>query len=167
MFRWMTALLILVLALAFALAWPQDRPAYAADPAEVEAITSELVCPCATGLSVAACQESIDCSLAAKMESLADELVTSGMSRSEALDYFVEVYSESILISPRKEGFALSAWVVPFIGVGLGMAAISWLSWRWTHQRREAAPATSRVDTSEPDLTPYREQVERDLKQLR
>jgi cytochrome c-type biogenesis protein CcmH/NrfF len=162
--RWLIALL--ALALLFALAQPEDRVAYGADPTEVQAVTSELVCPCNTNLSVAACQESIECPLAAKMESLADELVTSGMSRDEALDYFVEVYSDSILVSPRKEGFALSAWVVPFIAVGLGMAAISWLSWKWTRQRRDAVPATSQGDTGEPGLAAYRKRVERDLEQL-
>ena len=165
MSRWLIALLLV--GLVFALAQRENRVAYGADPTQVEAVTSELVCPCATNLSVAACQKTIECPLAAKMESLADELVTSGMGTDEALDYFVEVYSESILVSPRKEGFALSAWVVPFIAVGLGMAAISWLSWQWTRQRREAVPATPHGDSPEPELTAYRKRVERDLEQLR
>ncbi len=164
MSRWLIA--PLVLALLFALAQPETPVAYGADPTDVEAITSELVCPCSTNLSVAACQKSIECPLAAKMESLADELATSGMSTRDALDYFVEIYGDSILVSPRKEGFALSAWAVPFIGVGLGIAAISWLSWKWTRQRRGAVPATSQGDTGEPDLAAYRKRVERDLEQL-
>jgi cytochrome c-type biogenesis protein CcmH len=161
--RWLVA--ILVLGLILALTQSDSRVAYGADPTQVEEVTSELVCPCASGLTVAACQETVDCPLAAKMENLANELIADGMSKDEILDYFVEIYNESILAAPRKEGFSLSAWAVPFLGVALGVSAMSWLSWRWARQRRKdvaEAPASAG-----PDLTTYRKQVESDLERLR
>jgi cytochrome c-type biogenesis protein CcmH len=161
--RWLVA--ILILGLIFLPTRSEGRAAYAADPPQVEEVTSELVCPCASGLTVAACQETVDCPLAAKMENLTEELIAEGKSKDEILDYFVEIYNESILAAPRKEGFSLSAWAVPFLGVALGITAMSWLAWRWARQRRRdvaEAPASAG-----PDLTAYRKQVESDLKQLR
>lgn len=161
MSRWIIG--VLVSGLVFAVAQPVNQTA-AADPIRVEDVTSELVCPCASGLTVATCQKTLECPLAAKMESLTDELLTEGLTKDEVLSYFVDVYGESILIVPKKEGFALSAWLVPFLAVGLGIATISWLSWRWARGRRDVSAEAAVAD--QPDLTTYREQVERDLGRL-
>lgn len=162
MSRWTKA--VLLAGLLAALAWVAAGEARASQPAAVDEVTSQLVCPCAAGLSVADCQETLECPMAAKMEGLASELLTEGMNADEALDYFVETYGDSILISPQKEGFGLSAWAVPFAGVIAGVGLVAWLSWEWARRRRQA-PAAEPAGVP-PDLAAYRQRVERDLEAL-
>ena len=47
----------------------------------------------------------------------------------------------SILAEPSKHGFNLLAWVLPFVGLGLGAAVLGALAWRWSRSRRQSTGA--------------------------
>ncbi len=53
--------------------------------------------------------------------------------------YFVDKYGEWILLSPPRRGFTLLVWIVPAIGVLLGLGVVSLLIRSWT-RRRSATP---------------------------
>ena len=86
------------------------------------------------------------------------ELVKGGYSAQEIIDAFVDVYGERALMSPKKSGFNLVAWLAPGTAVVIGGAVLVVLLRRWgktAEARRVAAQnrakATGVVDV---DATP-------------
>jgi cytochrome c-type biogenesis protein CcmH len=62
-------------------------------------------------------------------------MLASGKSEQEILDYYVSVYGERILASPRPRGFNLLAWVLPAIFFIAGVLFLAFLLRRWTRQK--------------------------------
>ncbi len=47
------------------------------------------------------------------------ELLNEGMSEQEILDYYYSMYGEQGLRAPKMEGFSLTAWLTPFLILGV------------------------------------------------
>lgn len=58
--------------------------------------------------------------MALEMRSRIRELIAAGRSDREILRHFVDRYGDYILLEPRKEGFGLSAYLLPFLAVAAG-----------------------------------------------
>lgn len=169
MLRWLLSsisLLALVLAFWFfapSLAAPTGPRAADADgEPTVHGIASELMCQCGCAMTVAACQESMECSIADGMVSDIQRRIDAGESKEEILDGFVAIYGEQVLASPRKSGFSLTVWVAPFLAVAVGGAFVSVLAWAWV-RRRPAAAAASASPSPAGDLDPYEKRVDEEL----
>ncbi len=74
-----------------------------------------LRCPICQGLSVKESQDQISLNMKKKIR----ELMIAGKSKEEILVFFEERYGEWILRNPKKAGFNVSLWMLPF-GVILG-----------------------------------------------
>jgi cytochrome c-type biogenesis protein CcmH len=106
--------------------------------AQVRAIAQQLRCPVCQGLSVGDSPSE----LAHEMRSLVREQLQQGKTAEEVLDYFVQRYGEWILLAPPKRGFNLVIWVLPFLLLPLGAAAVYAGVRRWVHQPAPAAAST-------------------------
>ena len=158
--RLLTALLLLSL---LSITWPGWLTvAHADGPPTVHEVASELMCQCGCGLTVAACQESMACTVAAGLVQQIQRQIDAGKSKEEIHEYFVSVYGEQILALPRKSGFSLTAWTAPFLTVAAGAVAVSALAWLWA-RRRSAAPAAETSADSAGILSLYEERVDQDL----
>lgn len=89
------------------------------DEQRAQAIDKSLICPICPG-------ETIDQSqveLAKQMKYAVREMIETGKSDEEILNFFTERYGVSVLSAPPKEGFHLFAWWTPigivFIGIAL------------------------------------------------
>jgi cytochrome c-type biogenesis protein CcmH len=163
--------LLVVLALA-TLMWPAwSIVAHADDPddhktaGQVQSeqghkIARELMCQCGCGLTVAACRDSMTCTVAAGLVEQIERQVAAGKSESEIKDYFVTVYGEQILALPRKSGFSLTAWTTPFLAVGAGAVILSGMVWLWA-RRRSRGPRPQ--EPASDSLSPYEERVDQDM----
>jgi cytochrome c-type biogenesis protein CcmH/NrfF len=127
-----TAALIMVLALA--------SPAAAACPqTSVADLEDEIMCPvCGTSLATAG-----DAPLAVQQRRLIDGLVRQCRSKEQIKDTLVAQYGETVLADPEPEGFDLTAWFVPILGIGAGLtiAGVAALRWRRRRARSQAAGA--------------------------
>jgi cytochrome c-type biogenesis protein CcmH len=119
----------------------------------VRDIASQLRCPVCQGLSVADSPSE----LANEMRTLVREQLQQGKTSAEVLDYFTQRYGEWILLAPPKHGFNLVIWVLPFILLPIGVAAVYLGAHRWV--RRSAAAESS---PRRPD-SPYAERLQREL----
>lgn len=104
---------------------------------QIRQISSELRCPVCQNLSVADSPSK----MADQMRALIRERLEAGESPAAVKAYFVERYGEWILLAPKKEGFNLLVWVLPFLGMAGGVAGLVLVLRRWV-RRPEDVPAS-------------------------
>jgi cytochrome c-type biogenesis protein CcmH len=89
-------------------------------------------------------------SFAEEMRAEIRRRVAAGETKEGIISYFVDQYGERVLAAPPKKGFNLLGWTLPFIGLGLGIGAVSLVIYSWTRRGRGATgPAT---ETSAPTI---------------
>ncbi len=98
-------------------------PSMTAD--ERDALEHDVRCQCGCTLDVYTCRTTdFSCEVSPAMHRDVMALVEGGHSAREILDAFVETYGERALMAPRREGFNLAGYLVPFAALGAGAAAL-------------------------------------------
>jgi len=80
-------------------------------------LSDQLRCPTCMGLSV----KDSDAGFSKIIKGKIVELIRDGKSDEEIIQYFVKRYGEWILRSPTKTGFNLILWMLPGIGILIGL----------------------------------------------
>lgn len=119
---------------------------------QVHHLSAELRCPVCQGLSVADSPSG----MANQMRDLIRERLQAGESPEAIKAYFVERYGEWILLAPKREGFNLLVWVLPFLGLGGGGVVLVFVLRRW---RRRPDAVSESVDAA------YLERVRHEMAQ--
>ena len=109
-------------------------------------VEEALTCQCGCGLTVHSCNH-LQCGSGIPLKQEVLTLVSQGLPRDEILVRFRDKYGEKILSSPTTEGFNLTAWVLPFVVLGIGVVVVLATVRRWTVvARADQAPAVSQLD---------------------
>ncbi|HSL14642.1 MAG TPA: cytochrome c-type biogenesis protein CcmH [Actinomycetota bacterium] len=110
----------------------------------VDSVLKQLMCRCGCNLTVYACERSMVCEVAAAMRDEAEGRLRSGMTINATLAAFVADYGEVVLAAPTKEGFNLTAWILPFVALlfGLAVVVVAVRSWRGGPTDEEVALPT-------------------------
>ncbi len=134
------ALMLVAAGLAGVLAGPAaGRPV---DEATVHDIAAQLRCVVCQSLSVADSPSET----ANQMRGIIRERLAAGDSPEQVKAYFVDKYGQWILLAPPRQGFTLLVWVLPFVGLGLGLVVVAVLVRRWSRRPRIRDAAPERVD---------------------
>jgi cytochrome c-type biogenesis protein CcmH len=130
-------------------------PAFAQDPSrDAFLLYRTLKCPvCDTSL------EGSDSALANQMKEQIRQKLAAGETPEQITAYFVERYGESILLAPPKEGPSLTAWVMPAVGLVIGVGIVTVALRRLSRREPASAPA-SPLPPLDPD---YAARLEREL----
>ena len=96
-------------------------------------LSDELRCPTCQGLSVKDSEAGFSNSIKDKIR----ELMKDGKSDKEILAYFVKRYGEWILREPTKSGFNLVLWILPGVGILIGLFIVLFRSKRWVSQPQQ------------------------------
>jgi cytochrome c-type biogenesis protein CcmH len=150
------ALLGIIVAASFLAA-----PAYAQGPSiddEVNRIAKALYCPVCpnTPLDVCSTQACV------QWRTVIKQKLQKGESESQIRDYFVQQYGEVVLGAPPAQGFNWLAYILPLLGIVLGVA-VAWVTVRgWLIQQPTATSASPAADIPKE----YAERIEKDLKEL-
>jgi len=126
--------LVAALALALLLAAPAAASERHPTLGELE---GEVMCP--------TCKTTLDQStapIADRIRRFISARITAGDTKSQIKDKLVAQFGPAVLAEPSKHGFNLLAWILPFVGLGIGAAALSWLAWRWSRNRPAQATVT-------------------------
>lgn len=138
-----------------ALMLPAVSPA--ASDADIQAVSSRLICYCGcSGLAVADCS----CGTAdAIRERIAGQL-DSGLSPDQVVAAWVAERGEQILATPTRTGFNLVGWIMPFAATFIGLLTLTVVLLR----RRQASLLPARpAAVSGVDRT-YLDRIEDDMR---
>ena len=138
-------------------------------PTEVEAgpelrkILESLICRCGCGLTVYACEGTMTCEVSVQMRKDAERMLASGMTPDQVLDAFAADYGEQVLAAPTKRGFNLTAWILPFVVLGIGGIVVVFALRSW---RPQAATAGGAEEAAPPAVDPkYLAEIEKELRE--
>ena len=129
----------------------------------IDSVARQLMCTCGCNLTVAACEGTMTCDIAARMRKEALDKLSKGMSTNEVLASFAADYGEQVLAAPTKKGFNLTAWILPFVALAAGVLVVTVALTRW--RRRPAVVVAGTADVPAPDsayLARVEEEVARD-----
>ncbi len=106
-----------------------------------------LVCQCGCNeqLSVCAMQ---NCSSATPMRAEIRERLQKGDTVDQIVDSFVARIGQKVLSAPTMKGFDLTAWVMPFLALSLGLVVVGWIVLRMV--RPSAVPALPQEGVADP-----------------
>lgn len=134
---------------------PNGAPIAGEELAEVtESLTSRMRCPVCQGLSVAASSSPSALAMSAKAEAL----LARGYDEEQVLNYFESSYGEFIRLEPRAEGYNLLVWILPALGLIVGLALV------WARLRRGSVTSEAVAPVEEDtELEAYRARVRQEV----
>ncbi|MBI2305041.1 MAG: cytochrome c-type biogenesis protein CcmH [Chloroflexi bacterium] len=124
----------------------------------VDDVASQVVCQCGCNSVLNNCVHG-ECMVRDQMLASIRSAVNKGNSKEAIIQMLVAQYGEQVLAAPTKEGFNLTAWVIPFAAILLGAALIYLLLRAWLRWGREEEVTVPMADTDEE----YRRRLDDEL----
>ena len=136
---------------------------YAAHPLQNE-MEAAMICLCGCGQTIKDCPHQ-NCGYAIPARARIDKYLNEGKNKAEILDIFVEQYGEEALATPKKEGFNLLGYIMPFAALGLAGVLIMIIIRKWTAkgQRDEEDTLEMTKDDFGSDID---KQLEKELEEM-
>ncbi len=106
----------------------------------VKQICDAVICQCGCNQTVTECNH-LQCTTRAEMTAMARKEIAEGKTETQILQDFVQRYGVKVLASPPTQGFNLTAWILPGIGLLVGLGLVMGIVRRW--RRPAAAPAAA------------------------
>lgn len=136
-------------------------------------ISNKLMCQCGCNYMVLSCNH-VDCPSATYIRRSIKTSLSEGKSDEVILAGFVQEYGVRVLPEPPREGFSWMAWVMPFVGLGLGAVAVSYVILLWKRRETpddqsqsgdaEYADAASKPEPSAQLVEKYRAQIDEEFR---
>jgi len=98
----------------------------------VKAIEGKLRCTCGCNLDVFTCRTTdFTCATSPAMHRVVLARLDSGMTAAQVIAAFQQQYGEVVMMAPPKHGFNWAAYLMPFVGlfIGLGVVAAVMRGW--------------------------------------
>ena len=129
-----------------------------ADSATVSDVSGELVCQCGCTMILSNCSHA-ECGSRDTMTTLIGQKLSQGEPPDEIIQYFVARYGEQVLASPPKQGFNLTAWLLPLAAllVGTGVIYAALKQWLWRGHSSQATPMSPEANQE------YQERLDKEL----
>jgi cytochrome c-type biogenesis protein CcmH len=134
---------------------------------QMEDLENALMCKCEDkcGKVLINC----DCSTSGKTRIELKKHLESGLTVQQIVQLYVDKHGESILSAPTKQGFNLTAWLMPFaaiLGGGLGLRKIIQTWVRKTRSAQEAESVASANAPAKSDPEKYDRALKNELDKL-
>jgi cytochrome c-type biogenesis protein CcmH len=160
---WVVASLLLIALTSVALAQdgtlPTPTPVVKREVTadEVNRIAKQMYCPVCENEPLDACRTAACQQWRAQI----GQMLSEGQTEQQIKDYFVARYGVRVLAQPPAQGTSLLLYVLPIVGLIVGVVVVVWLL-RRLRARGAQMPGAPAAPTSPGDE--YADRVERDLK---
>ncbi|MFQ5776536.1 MAG: cytochrome c-type biogenesis protein CcmH [Terriglobia bacterium] len=121
-------------------------------------ISDKLICQCGCNYGLSYCPH-LECPSAPVLRATIREKLAAGQSEEEVLQAMVAQFGPAVLGAPPAEGFNLTAWVMPFLALLVGLYLTQQVVRRWRRRKPEPAADPALVER-------YRASIEREIKEL-
>lgn len=112
---------------------------------QMEALERQLGCACPCTLDVFTCRTTdFSCGISPQMHRDVLRLIEGGYSGDEIIQAFERTYGEAVLMAPKREGFNLAGYWMPFAALGTGAVVVFGLIRRWGARAAETRAALDR-----------------------
>ena len=138
----------LTLTLLLALATLGAGPAHAVDPGPtVDSISERVMCLCGCVAILNHCPHQ-SCSMHDEMRATIQKAIADGKDEKAILQELTQQYGVKVLAAPPAQGFNLAAWILPGLGLAVGLALVIVIvrRWRKPHETPAIAGAAPDVD---------------------
>ena len=132
------------------------------DVAARDALEHQIKCQCGCTLDVYTCRTTdFSCQVSPAMHRDVISLVEGGYSADEIIAAFTDTYGQQVLMAPKREGFNLAGYAMPFAALGTGAVVVAALIRKWgrraavgqaAHDARVASASPVGVDASADEL---------------
>lgn len=152
-----TCVLVFMFALALVTTSCYMRGEVPALEQHATALNKAIMCPICPGESIDQAQNT----LALQMRGIVRDKLADGETDEQIKQFFVERYGPSVLLEPPRQGFSLTAWVVPPLAVtaGVGMYFMALRIMRRTARGKDSIDAARDRD-SDSGLERYYARIE-------
>jgi cytochrome c-type biogenesis protein CcmH len=121
-------------------------------------VSDKLICQCGCNYGLSHCPH-LECPSAPVLRAAIREKLAAGQSEEQVLQAMVAQFGPAVLAAPPTEGFNLTAWIMPFVALVLGLWLAIVVVRRWHARRHAAAPDPYLLER-------YRANLEREMKRL-
>lgn len=135
-----------------------------ADSATVSDISKQLVCQCGCNMVLGNCSHA-ECASREAMTALLRQEIAQDKSAAEIIQSFVARYGEKVLSAPPKQGFNLTAWILPFAAILVGGGVIYLALKKWVKQGKNRQINT--ITEAQEGGEEYWERLEKELKEFK
>ena len=105
----------------------------------LQSVGDGIICQCGCNQTVSTCNH-IECSSRAEMSDLIQKEIAENKDETTILQDMVLRYGVKVLASPPAKGFNLTVWILPGVGLVVGLGAVIMVVRRW---RKPAAGGSS------------------------
>jgi cytochrome c-type biogenesis protein CcmH len=119
-----------------------------------------LICQCGCNEQLSVCSMQ-NCSSATPMRAEVRERLQKGETIDQIVESFVQRMGPKVLSAPTTKGFDLTAWVMPFLALCLGIVVVGWIVVKMV---RPAPSAAGAAGTGGP--APVDPRVEKELREF-
>jgi len=107
----------------------------------VKAIEHKIRCTCGCNLDVFTCRTTdFTCSTSPAMHRMVLARLAAGMTEAQVLASFQQQYGEMIFMAPPRHGFNWVAYLMPYVGLAVGLGLVGAVARRWFRATPKAAP---------------------------
>jgi len=125
-------------------------------------ISSRVFCMCGCATELKDCPD-LHCPVKAKMHQIIRTDLEEGKSEQATIQDLVALYGEKVLAAPPPRGFNLTAWVLPGVGLLVGLFLAITVVRRW---RRPAVQTATPAPAEPPANENLRVAVEEEMKKF-
>ena len=112
----------------------------------VESIGDQVMCLCGCMATLNHCPHR-DCATVAEIRPIIEKEIAEGKDETTILQDLAIRYGVQVLAAPPASGFNLAAWILPGVGLLVGLSLVVVIVRRW----RKAAPVAASVPPKPPD----------------
>jgi cytochrome c-type biogenesis protein CcmH len=125
-------------------------------------VSDRLVCQCSCMMILRVCNH-VNCPSAVPMRIEIEKQLLEGKDDETIVNSFVEEYGLKVLSSPPATGFNMAAWVMPGIGLIIGIIIVLFVASRWSAKRRVAVATAGPSAPVDPEL---QKRIENEIKSV-